>query len=227
LFAWAAIVTKFSEAITGKWAAGDLPQAQGASAQPSKKGGEKSKDGKKKKDSSSDSDSSSSDDDKKKKSKKDKKGKKDKKSKKGGKDNKKEAAKPAAAAADEDDFDPFADDPEADAAAAEAMKKKAEEAKSKKKKAAPIAKSLIIWEVKPWGEETDLNALADKILAINMDGLSWKTEWKKEPVAYGVFKIQIGATVEDAKVSTDEVQETIEAFEDDVQSVDIVAFNKL
>ena len=100
---------------------------------------------------------------------------------------KKETAK--AAAADEDEFDPFADDPEADAAAAEAMKKKAEEAKSKKKKAAPIAKSLIIWEVKPWGEETDLNALADKILAINMDGLAWKTEWKKEPVAYGGFKI--------------------------------------
>jgi len=141
---------------------------------------------------------------------------------------KKEAAKPKpAAVAEEDDFDPFADDPEADAAAAEAMKKKAEEAKSKKKKAAPIAKSLIIWEVKPWGEETDLNALADKILAINMDGLSWKTEWKKEPVAYGVFKIQIGATVEDDKVSTDIVQETIEAFEDEVQSVDIVAFNKL
>ena len=105
----------------------------------------------------------------------------------------------------EDEFDPFAEDPEADAAAAEAMKKKAEEAKTKKKKAAPIAKSLIIWEVKPWGEETDLNALAAKILAIEMDGLSWKTEWKKEPVAYGVFKIQIGATVEDAKVSTDEV----------------------
>ena len=60
-----------------------------------------------------------------------------------------------------------------------------------------------------------------------MDGLSWKTEWKKEPVAYGIFKIQIGATVEDEKVSTDLVQETIEAFEDDVQSVDIVAFNKL
>ena len=107
------------------------------------------------------------------------------------------------------------------------MKEKAEAAKKKKAKAAPIAKSLIIWEVKPWGEETDLNALAEKILAIELDGLFWKTEWKKEPVAYGVFKIQIGATVEDAKVSTDDVQERIEAFEDDVQSVDIVAFNKL
>ena len=84
-----------------------------------------------------------------------------------------------------------------------------EEAKSKKKKAAPIAKSIIVWEVKPWGEETNLQTLADKILAIEMDGLSWKTEWKKEPVAYGIFKIVIGAVVEDDKVSTDLVAETI------------------
>ena len=57
-------------------------------------------------------------------------------------------------------MDLFGDDPEADAAAAEALKKKAEEAKAKKKKAAPVAKSLIIWEVKPWGEETNLEELA-------------------------------------------------------------------
>jgi translation elongation factor EF-1beta len=36
-----------------------------------------------------------------------------------------------------------------------------------------------------------------------MDGLAWKTEYKKEPIAYGVFKIVIGAVVEDLKVSTD------------------------
>jgi len=147
------------------------------------------------------------------------------------KEEKKATPKPApepAAAAEDDMDDLFGDDdPEAEAAAAEALKKKAEEAKAKKKKAAPIAKSLIVWDVKPWGEETDLQALADKILGITMDGLFWKTEWKKEPVAYGVFKIQIGATVEDEKVSTDAVQEAIEAFEDEVQSVDIVAFNKL
>ena len=136
------------------------------------------------------------------------------------------AEKPVAAAAEEDEFDPFADDPDADAAAAE-LKKKNEEAKAKKKKAAPVAKSLIVWEVKPWGEDTDLKALADKIIAIEMDGLFWKTEWKKEPVAYGVFKIVIGATVEDDKVSTDLVEEKIMEFEDEVQSVDIVAFNKL
>ena len=133
----------------------------------------------------------------------------------------------APAKKDEDDFDPFADGGEDDAAAAEALKAKGAEAKEKKAKAAPVAKSIIVWEVKPWGEETDLDALAAKILAIKMDGLSWKTEYKKEPIAYGVFKIVIGAVVEDAKVSTDLVEETMLAFEDDVQSIDIQSFNKL
>ena len=234
LYAWASIVTKFNDSVTSKWPAGELPRPKASTAAKPE-----SKDKKKKKDSgssssSSDSDSSDSDDKKKKskKGKKDKKdkgkkGKKDKKEKSKGDSKKKDSKKEEKKTADEDDFDPFAEDAEADAAAAEAMKKKAEEAKGKKKKAAPVAKSLIIWEVKPWGEDTDLNALADKILAIEMEGLFWKTEWKKEPVAYGIFKIQIGATVEDDKVSTDLVQEKIEELEDDVQSVDIVAFNKL
>ena len=151
--------------------------------------------------------------------------------KKGGKGGKKggaqEEAKATPAAAADDEMDLFGDDPEADAAAAAALKAKGAAAAGAKKKAAPIAKSLIVWEVKPWGEETDLDALAAKILAIEMDGLFWKTEYKKEPVAFGIFKIQIGATVEDDKVSTDIVQEKIEEFEDEVQSVDIVCFNKL
>lgn len=60
-----------------------------------------------------------------------------------------------------------------------------------------------------------------------MDGLIWKTEYKKEPIAYGVFKILIGCVIEDDKVSTDDLQEKMEAFEDLVQSVDIAAFNKI
>ena len=67
------------------------------------------------------------------------------------------------------------EDPAEAAAASAAMKAKADAAKAKKVKAAPIAKSLIVWDVKPWGEETDLQALADKILAIEIDGLFWKT----------------------------------------------------
>jgi len=137
-------------------------------------------------------------------------------------------AKPAAA--EEDEFDPFADeseeDEEAEKAKMERMKEIAKTAKNHGK-AKPVAKSIILWEVKPWGEETDLDELAKMILAIEMDGLAWKAETKKEPIAYGVFKLIIGAVVEDEKVSTDIVQERIEAFEDHVQSIDIQSFNKL
>lgn len=107
---------------------------------------------------------------------------------------------------DEDDLDLFGDDDDADAgAAAAAAKAKVEEQKKKAKKPAPIAKSLILYEVKPWGEETDLDELAKMILAIEMDGLMWKTQYKKEPIAFGINKLLIGATVEDEKVSTDDL----------------------
>lgn len=89
---------------------------------------------------------------------------------------KKAVAAKTVAAAEEDEMDLFGEEDPAEAAAAsEAMKAKAEAAKAKKVKAAPVAKSLIVWDVKPWGEETDLQALADKILAIEIDGLFWKT----------------------------------------------------
>merc|ERR1719198_1189801 len=120
------------------------------------------------------------------------------------------------------------------------MKKKAAAAKAAKPKKVVIAKSIIVWNVKPFGSETDLNVIAKKILAIKQDGLNWKTEWKKEPVAFGVFMIQIGAVVEDEKVSTDAIAEQIEELCDEahieaednpegylVQSTEIVCFNKL
>lgn len=70
--------------------------------------------------------------------------------------------------ADDDDFDPFADeeeDEEAEKAKMERMKEIAKTAKNYGK-AKPIAKSIIVWEVKPWGEETDLDEMAKLILAI-------------------------------------------------------------
>lgn len=112
-------------------------------------------------------------------------------------------------------------------AAKEALKKAAEAGK-KKKKAPPIAKSLVIFEVKPWGPEVDLDMLGKKIIdEVVMDGLVWKTEFKLEPVAFGVKKIVIGCVIEDEKVSTDDMIEQIEGFDDYCQSVDIAAFNKL
>lgn len=60
-----------------------------------------------------------------------------------------------------------------------------------------------------------------------MDGLVWKTEYKKEPIAYGVHKLVVGCVIEDAKVSVDDIQEKIEGFDEEVQSVDIAVFNKI
>ena len=46
-------------------------------------------------------------------------------------------------------------------------------------------------------------------------------------VGYGIKKLQINLVVEDEKVSTSDLQEEIEGFEDYVQSSDIVAMQKL
>jgi len=149
------------------------------------------------------------------------------------------AAKVAAAAAaeseeeDDDDMDFFASDDEEDAAAealkaqrvAEYNKRKAEKAE---KKGVVAAKSMITIDVKPFDDETDLAELAKKIKSeITMDGLVWAQEHKLVPLAFGIKKLVITAIVEDAKVSTDDLTEKIEEYDDEVQSTDIAAFNKL
>ena len=90
-----------------------------------------------------------------------------------------------------------------------------------------IAKSLIIFHVKPWGEENDLDVIAALILKMEQDGVFWKTEYKKEPIAYGINKLVIGCVIEDDKVSSDDLQEQIEALEEHVQSCDIAVFSKI
>ncbi|KAJ2164904.1 Translation elongation factor 1 beta, partial [Coemansia sp. RSA 551] len=100
-------------------------------------------------------------------------------------------------------------------------------AKKEAKGPGPAAKSMITFEVKPWGEETDLDELEQMIKGIEMDGLVWAQKGQRIPVAFGIKKIQINATVEDAKVSTDDLSDLMMEFEDHVQSVDIAAFMKL
>jgi elongation factor 1-beta len=128
----------------------------------------------------------------------------------------------------DDDIDLFGDDDEGDSAALEAMKKKkAEEKKKEKKKDEVIQKSLVLLDVKVWDPEQDYDALAKKILQIEKNGLFWKTEYQLKDVAFGVKKIVIGLVVEDDKVSVDDIVDEIQSWEDEVQSVDIAAFNKI
>lgn len=46
-------------------------------------------------------------------------------------------------------------------------------------------------------------------------------------MAFGIQKLQIGCVIEDDKVLTDDIFDQILAWEDDVQSVDMVSMQKL
>lgn len=138
------------------------------------------------------------------------------------------AAKPPVKADDDDDdVDLFASDEEEDAEAAKIREERLKAYHEKKsKKPELIAKSSIVLDVKPWDDETDMKEMEKHVRSIEMDGLVWGAS-KLVPVGYGINKLQIMCVVEDAKVSIDLLTETIEKFEDFVQSVDIAAFNKI
>merc|ERR1739848_453371 len=115
---------------------------------------------------------------------------------------------------DDDDMDFFGsdDDDEVDAAAEALKQKRVDEYNARKAKKAA---------------EKGVVAAKSMIKTIEMDGLVWGQQTQKKPLAFGIFKLVVTAVVEDEKVSTDDLTEQIEGFEDHVQSVDIAAFNKL
>merc|ERR1719391_116207 len=129
---------------------------------------------------------------------------------------------------DDDDVDLFgSDDDEEDEEKARITAERLKayhEKKSKKPKV--IAKTSVLFDVKPWSDETDLDAMKAACMEIKMDGLVWGAT-KLVPLAYGIQKLQIMCTVEDEKVSIEELGEKMEAFEEYVQSVDVAAMNKI
>merc|ERR1711884_635150 len=136
---------------------------------------------------------------------------------------------PASAAADDDDdVDLFGSDEEEDD---EEKKRITEErlkayAEKKAKKPALIAKTSVLLDVKPWDDETDMDAMLAAVKSIEMEGLLWGAN-KLVPVGYGINKLQVMCVVEDEKVSIDELQEKICDLEDYVQSCDVAAMNKI
>ncbi|KAL1464071.1 hypothetical protein WDU94_003753 [Cyamophila willieti] len=137
--------------------------------------------------------------------------------------------KPAApAAADDDDVDLFGSDGEEESAEAARIREERVAAYNAKKSKKPvlIAKSNIILDVKPWGDDTDMKEMERLVRAIQMEGLLWGAS-KLAPLAYGINKLQISCVVEDDLVSVDALTEAIQDIEDYVQSVDIAAFNKV
>ena len=126
---------------------------------------------------------------------------------------------------EEDDMDLFGEETEEDKQAKEEMKKKNKDKKKGKKK--EVDKSHVILEVKGWEADQDLEALAKKIInTIKKDGLSWNTGYKLEEVAFGVKKLIIAFLAEDDKCSVQEITDELESWENDIQSVEVVSFNK-
>lgn len=139
------------------------------------------------------------------------------------------APKPATsnAKATDDDFDLFGDEEEVSEEAEKLKQERLAAYEAKKAgKQQVIAKSSIILDVKPWDDETDVKLMEQQVRSITMDGLLWGAS-KMVPLVYGIFKLQISCVVEDDKVSVDLLEEEIMQFDSLVQSVDIVAFNKI
>jgi len=138
------------------------------------------------------------------------------------------SALPTSKDEEDDDVDLFgSDDEEEDAEKARITAERLKAYHEKKaKKPQVIAKTSVLFDVKPWDDETDLDAMKAACMEIKMDGLVWGAT-KLVPLAYGIQKLQIMCTVEDEKVSIEELSEKMEAFEDYVQSVDVAAMNKI
>jgi translation elongation factor EF-1beta len=104
-----------------------------------------------------------------------------------------------------------------------------EDAMKTTKKEAPVmkaTKSIIVMDIKPFDNETDLKALADQIKSKEWDGVVWG-QYTLEDVAFGVQKIRMNIIVEDLKIRADDLEDYLTSFEDEVQSIDVVSWNKL
>ena len=81
---------------------------------------------------------------------------------------------------------------------------------------------------KVFEQEQNLDELAKKIREVEVDGLVWNKEFSKKPIAFGMEKLEIGCVIEDDKVGTDDLFEKLQSkWEEEIQSIDIVQFQKL
>merc|ERR1712189_154423 len=93
---------------------------------------------------------------------------------------------------EDDDVDLFGSDDEEES---EEKKRITEErlkayAEKKSKKPALIAKTSVLFDVKPWDDETDMDKMLESCKTIEMDGLLWGAS-KLVPIGYGIKKLQL------------------------------------
>eukprot|EP01080_Neovahlkampfia_damariscottae_P008014 gene8014-12479_t len=130
---------------------------------------------------------------------------------------------------DEFDDDLFGEETEEDIARKAALKAKKEEekkAREEAKKAGVRAqKSSILIDIKPFSDEVNMEEMETAVRGLKLPSLKWNAAELKE-VAFGIKKLQILCTIEDEKVSSDDLEDKIMELEDMVQSMDIVSWNR-
>ena len=89
-----------------------------------------------------------------------------------------------------------------------------------------IAKTSVLFDIMPCDSETYLEEMLEKVREIKMSGLLWGSS-RRVPVGFGIDKMQLMCTVEDDKVSIEELCEKMEAFKDLVQSAEVSVMNKI
>lgn len=134
---------------------------------------------------------------------------------------------------DDDDFDVFGDEDEGEKveepteSRAEMLARLKAEAEARTAQKEAKQRTLVAIEVKPWDTEQDLAELWKKITTtIKQDGLKWGEGFQLVEVAFGIKKLCMTFTM-GVNNSSDIIQEEIQAFEDEVQSVEIVSMNVL
>jgi len=88
-----------------------------------------------------------------------------------------------------------------------------------------MAKSSVIFDVRPKKADTDMEALELRVRAIQKDGLTWQVS-QLVPLAFGIQKLQITCLVEDDKVSVDALETDICSIKEFVASASIILFVK-
>merc|ERR1711998_13296 len=110
---------------------------------------------------------------------------------------------------------------------AAALKAEADAKAGKKKKQKEVEKSLVVLEIKPWEADTDLEMVWREVRKFSKEGLTWGETFKLEPVAFGIKKLVMTATIVDSLIVMDDITDAIEALEDYVQSVQVASMNKI
>merc|ERR1712006_80444 len=107
------------------------------------------------------------------------------------------------------------------------LKEEADAKAGKKKKQKEVEKSLVVLEIKPWEADTDLEMVWREVRRFSKEGLTWGETFKLEPVAFGIKKLVMTATIVDNLIVMDDVTDAIEALDDYVQSVQVASMNKI